>query len=210
MEQSGTVRPVTLWIVLLGCKKGPRHSPISAIHKVAIWPAAEQTVVWRAFQLPAPFRAYGDFRNCTRQNHGTVGNREASGFVNSTVYVQELTWVIAMKISSKTIIKRITLQLYWGVFNNWTSLIKNMDKREQWMIDLVFHCRQLVDCTTIVWLASLCQLNNFFSIRGRQSMNIWYLCSIRFKQRVNISSNLLLWTVIGLYNYCLTYLTLPI
>ena len=33
----------------------------------------------------APFMAYGSFRNCTRQNHGTAGNREAGGFVNSTV-----------------------------------------------------------------------------------------------------------------------------
>ena len=33
---------------------------------------------------PAPFTAYGSFRNCTRQNHGTAGNREAGGFVNST------------------------------------------------------------------------------------------------------------------------------
>ena len=37
------------------------------------------------FQLPAPFTAYGSFRNCTRQNHGTATNLEASGFVNSTV-----------------------------------------------------------------------------------------------------------------------------
>ena len=29
--------------------------------------------------------AYGGFRNCTRQNHGTAGNREAGGFVNSAV-----------------------------------------------------------------------------------------------------------------------------
>ena len=29
---------------------------------------------------PAPFMAYG---NCTRQNHGTDGSREAVGFVNS-------------------------------------------------------------------------------------------------------------------------------
>ena len=39
----------------------------------------------RPFQLPAPFTAYGSFRNCTRQNHGTAGNREAGGFVNSAV-----------------------------------------------------------------------------------------------------------------------------
>ena len=39
------------------------------------------------FQLPAPFMAYGSFRNCTRQNHGTAGNREAGGFVNSAVRV---------------------------------------------------------------------------------------------------------------------------
>ena len=39
------------------------------------------------FQPPALFTAYGSFRNCTRQNHGTVGNREAGGFVNSAVTV---------------------------------------------------------------------------------------------------------------------------
>ena len=37
------------------------------------------------FQPPAPFTAYGSFRNCTRQNHGTARNHEASGFVNSAV-----------------------------------------------------------------------------------------------------------------------------
>ena len=39
----------------------------------------------RSFQLLAPFTAYGSFRNCTRQNHGTAGNREAGDFVNSAV-----------------------------------------------------------------------------------------------------------------------------
>ena len=39
----------------------------------------------RLFQPPAPFMAYGSFRNCTRQNHGTALNREASSFVNSAV-----------------------------------------------------------------------------------------------------------------------------
>ena len=39
------------------------------------------------FQPPAPFTAYGSFRNCTRQNHGMAGNCEAGGFVNSTVLV---------------------------------------------------------------------------------------------------------------------------
>ena len=38
-----------------------------------------------SFQLLAPFTAYGSFRNCTRQNHGTARNREAGGFVNSAV-----------------------------------------------------------------------------------------------------------------------------
>ena len=37
------------------------------------------------FQPPAPFTAYGSFRNFTRQNHGMAGNREAGSFVNSTV-----------------------------------------------------------------------------------------------------------------------------
>ena len=36
-------------------------------------------------QPPAPFRAYGSFRNCTRQNQGTAGNHEVGGFVNSAV-----------------------------------------------------------------------------------------------------------------------------
>ena len=57
----------------------------SAIHKAAVRPAAVQNVVWRVFQLPAPFMAYGGFRNYTRQNHGMAGNHEAGGFVNSAV-----------------------------------------------------------------------------------------------------------------------------
>ena len=63
----------------------PNTTLYSAIHKAAVQPAAVQNMVWRAFQLLAPFTAYGDFRNCTRQNHGTAGNREAGGFVNSAV-----------------------------------------------------------------------------------------------------------------------------
>ena len=35
------------------------------------------------FQPPAPFTAYGSFRNCTRQNHGTARNCEVGSFVNS-------------------------------------------------------------------------------------------------------------------------------
>ena len=38
-----------------------------------------------SFQPLAPFMEYGSFRNCTRQNHGTAGNREAGFFVNSAV-----------------------------------------------------------------------------------------------------------------------------
>ena len=37
------------------------------------------------FLQAAPFTAYGSFRNCTRQNHGTAGNREAGGFGNGAV-----------------------------------------------------------------------------------------------------------------------------
>ena len=37
------------------------------------------------FQPPAPFTAYGSFRNCTRQNYGTAGNCEAGSFVNNIV-----------------------------------------------------------------------------------------------------------------------------
>ena len=44
----------------------------------------------RLFQLPAPFMAYGSFRNCIRQNHGTVGNCETGSFVNSAVSYQSL------------------------------------------------------------------------------------------------------------------------
>ena len=58
----------------------------SAIHKAA---GRRSAGVWNdpqgSFQLPAPFMAYGSFRNCTRQNHGIARNREAGGFVNSTV-----------------------------------------------------------------------------------------------------------------------------
>ena len=58
----------------------------SAIHKAA---GRRSAGGWNdpqgLFQLPAPFTAYGSFRNCTRQNHGTAGNCEAGGFVNSTV-----------------------------------------------------------------------------------------------------------------------------
>ena len=46
------------------------------------------------FQPLAPFTAYGSFRNCTRQNHGTAGNHEVGGFVNSAVRVtQEFIYV---------------------------------------------------------------------------------------------------------------------
>ena len=61
----------------------------SAIHKTA---GRRSAGGWNdpppprgSFQPPAPFTAYGSFRNCTRQNHGMAGNREASGFVNSAV-----------------------------------------------------------------------------------------------------------------------------
>ena len=58
----------------------------STIHKA---PGRRSAGGWNdpqgSFQLPAPFMAYGGFRNCTRQNHGMAGNCEASGFVNSTV-----------------------------------------------------------------------------------------------------------------------------
>ena len=47
----------------------------------------------RSFQLPVPFTAYGSFRNCTRQNHGTAGNHEAGGFVNSAVMLDILQFV---------------------------------------------------------------------------------------------------------------------
>ena len=48
------------------------------------------------FQLLAPFMAYGSFKNCTRQNHGSAGNHEASGFVNSDVSYQlfPAEWVV--------------------------------------------------------------------------------------------------------------------
>ena len=48
------------------------------------WPAVG-TTPQGSFQPPATFRAYGSFRNCTRQNQGTAGNHEAGGFVNSAV-----------------------------------------------------------------------------------------------------------------------------
>ena len=47
----------------------------------------------RPFQPHGPFMAYGSFRNCTRQNYGTAGNREASGFVNSSVRIRSLLMV---------------------------------------------------------------------------------------------------------------------
>ena len=49
------------------------------------WLASGWNDPQRSFQPLAPFTAYGSFRNCTRQNHGTAGNCEASGFVNSAV-----------------------------------------------------------------------------------------------------------------------------
>ena len=61
-------------------------TPNSAIHKAAgRCPSGSWNDPQGLFQPPAPFTAYGSFRNCTRQNHGTAGNREAGGFVNSTV-----------------------------------------------------------------------------------------------------------------------------
>ena len=61
----------------------------SAIHKAAgRRPAGGWNDPQGSFQPLAPFTAYGSFRNCTRQNHGTAGNREAGGFVNSAVKLQ--------------------------------------------------------------------------------------------------------------------------
>ena len=64
----------------------------SAIHKATSRRSAGS---WNnpqgSFQLLAPFMAYESFRNCTRQNHGTAGNREAGGFVNSAVTVLKLS-----------------------------------------------------------------------------------------------------------------------
>ena len=74
--------------VVSGFVNNTVHSTIhnNAIHKAA---GRRSAGGWNdlqgSFQLPAPFTAYGSFRNCTRQNHGTAGNREASGFVNSAV-----------------------------------------------------------------------------------------------------------------------------
>ena len=52
-------------------------------------PPAKRSPSWNKaqgpLQPPTPFMAYGSFRNCTRQNHGTAGNREAGGFLNSAV-----------------------------------------------------------------------------------------------------------------------------
>ena len=52
-------------------------------------PPARRSPSWNnpqgPFQPPAPFTAYGSFRNCTRQNYGMAGNREVDSFVNSTV-----------------------------------------------------------------------------------------------------------------------------
>ena len=64
----------------------PAAVTYSTIHKAASRHSASS---WNdpqgSFQPPAPFTAYGSFRNCTRQNHGTARNPEAGGFVNSTV-----------------------------------------------------------------------------------------------------------------------------
>ena len=38
------------------------------------------------------FMPYWSLRNCTRQNHGTAGNREAGGFVNSVVSCKYLLY----------------------------------------------------------------------------------------------------------------------
>ena len=57
----------------------------------------------RPFQLPAPFTAYGGFINCTRQNHGAAGNREASGFVNSAVNIAILIAVQVRHCNNTTL-----------------------------------------------------------------------------------------------------------
>ena len=58
----------------------------SAIHKATSrHSAGGWNNPWGLFQPPAPFTAYGSFRNCTGQNHGMVRNHEAGGFVNSAV-----------------------------------------------------------------------------------------------------------------------------
>ena len=85
----------------------------SAIHKAAVRPATIQNVVWRAFQPPAPFTAYGDFRNCTRQNHGMAGNREAGGFVNSAV--MHSNWITLSYYShpkQKSLLHRYLMHFY--------------------------------------------------------------------------------------------------
>ena len=63
-------------------------APNSAIHKAAgqaFFLVGTTPPPPRPFQLPAPFMAYGSFRNCTRQNHGMARNHKANGFVNSAV-----------------------------------------------------------------------------------------------------------------------------
>ena len=72
-----SIDPYSVWHTL-------RFKPVyyGAIHKAA---GQQLEPPPGPFQPPAPFTAYGSFRNFTRQNHGTAGNRTAGGFVNSAV-----------------------------------------------------------------------------------------------------------------------------
>ena len=77
-------------------------------------------------QPPAPFMAYGSFRNCTRQNHGTAGNREAGGFVNSAVtalFAKPLSSVLpAVGTTSETIPATSSIEGFRdGMVEQWNS-----------------------------------------------------------------------------------------
>ena len=63
----GSLLPVAFW-----------EQPVTK-EPVALWPPARRSPGWNNLRDPflpaAPFTAYGSFRNCPRQNHGTAENR---------------------------------------------------------------------------------------------------------------------------------------
>ena len=64
---------------------GRRQEPYSAIHKVAVRPAAVQNDLRRSFLLAAPIDSQLTFFCSTGIVPGKAGNGSAGGFVNSAV-----------------------------------------------------------------------------------------------------------------------------
>ena len=119
------------------------HICYSAIHKAASRHSASS---WNnpqgSFQLLAPFTAYGNFRNCTRQNHGMAGNREADGFVNSAVNGLSI---------NKQIVQKIYCVL-WSVKYFWKILAARVILIPKWYKSNAAICRLLLILDLRPWM----------------------------------------------------------